>query len=173
MLTKIQKTEHIEAAKKLVTKHKTLVFADFTAVPTKMIEKLKRDLAGKDASYKVFKKRLLRVAFKDSGYDFDPLQFRSQLGVIAIKGDLFSLAGLIYKFSKDLQREKKEFKILGAYDVSGKIFIPAEQFTMIAKLPTREVLLGQVMGMFTAPLRSFMYLLQQIAKSKETMVESN
>lgn len=169
MLTKPQKTAQIERIKKLVATSQNLVFADFTGISTKLINKLKKDLKASGATYTVFKKRLMKIAMQGAGIAYDPTEFSAQVGTIAIPGDLSSTAGAIYKFAKEVAKEKKEFKVLGAYDLSLKTAVSVEQFTAIAKLPSREVLLGQVLGAFTAPLRAFMYLLQERGKK---MVEN-
>ena len=169
MLTKPQKTEQVVLAKKLVAESQHLVFADFTGVPTKMINSLKKQLKGAGARYRVFKKRLLKVAMGELGIVYDPTQFEAQVGVITIPGELTSAAGVVYKFTREVAREKREFKILGAYDLVARAAMSAEQFTVIAKLPSREALLTQVLGAFTAPLRAFMHLLEERGKK---MVET-
>jgi ribosomal protein L10 len=63
--------------------------------------------------------------------------------------------------------EKKGFKILGAYDLSDKNFIDAETVIKIGKLPTREILLGQLVGVLSAPIRMFMYVLNEKSKMVE------
>ena len=50
--------------------------------------------------------------------------------------------------------------------------VPAEFLVMrVGTLPTREVLLAQFLGMLAAPVRSFLYLLDQ--KSKQTVEATN
>lgn len=164
MLTKSQKTEQVEEAKKLIGASQNLVFADFTGIPTQKIKKLKGDLKVAGATYKVFKKRLMKIALEGAGFAYDPTQFSAQVGIIAIPKDLSSAAAVIYKFTKEMAKVKKEFKVLGAYDLVAKTALTAEEFTVIAKLPSREALLAQVLGAFTGPVRAFMYLLQERAK---------
>src|SRR3989344_737187 len=164
MLTKAQKAKHIELGQDLIKKSKTLVFADFTGVDTGSVRRIKTEVRKAGATFKVIKKRLLKIAFKNSGIDFDPLQFAAQVGTFFIPEDLSSVAAPIHKFAKELARVKKDFKVLGAYDVVNKVAVPVEEFTAIAKLPSRETLLSMVLGAMTGPLRAFMYLAQEIAK---------
>lgn len=173
MLTKEQKKDQVKLAEGLIKKSKTLVFADFTGVDTGSVRKLKLDVkkatatAGQaGAVFKVVKKTLLSIALKNSGLDYDPLQFNSQVGTFFIPEDLSSVATTIYKFAKDLAKNKKEFKVLGAFDVAGKLAVTVEEFTTVAKLPSREVLLAMVMGAITGPLRAFMYVLNEMSKKQ-------
>ncbi len=173
MKSKLQKGKELELGQKLLKDSQSVIFADFTGVDTASLRRLKMELKKLGGAFRVIKKRLLKIAFKNQGLDFDPTQFEAQVGVAFIPAELTDGgAGSVYKFSKELAREKKNFKILGAYEVLKKNFLNAEQFLVIAKLPSREVLLGQVMGMFTAPLRGFMFIVDQMSKKTDAKVES-
>lgn len=165
MRTKAQKKEDVAKFKKLIQGSGSLAFCDFTGTPTAAIQKLKRILKPMGGSYAVTKKRLLGVAFKDVGITLDPkASFKGELGTVFAAGDILTVAGALYKFSRELAKEKKEFKIVGGYDIAGKTLVSAEQFLVLAKLPNRETLLAQVMGMFTAPLRQFMFIVGELSK---------
>lgn len=166
MLTKNQKKEQVALGKKLTEESKSLIFADFSGAGVEDLRKLKAELKEASATFKVFKKRLLKLAFKEMRIDFDPTQFDFQVGTIFIPGELISAAGAVYKFSKELAKKKKDFKILGAYELEAKNFLDIEQFTILAKLPSREILLAQVMGALTGPVRAFMRLLSEIAQKQ-------
>ncbi len=166
MLTKKQKQEHVAMSSKLVTASKSLVFADFTGAPTKEVNRLKVELKKAGATFKVVKKRLLKIALKEAGIPTDALEGKSQAATVFSPGDLTSVAGPIFKFSKELAKSKVDFKVLGAYDSDRKAAISVAEFNVIAKLPSREVLLAQVIGTMSGPLRKFMIALQEIAKKK-------
>lgn len=172
MKTKQQKAKEIDSSTELLSKNQSVIFADFSGVSFEQIKRLKDELKKAGAIFKVFKKRLLRVAFKNSGLDFDPTQFENQVGIVAIPGNLSSGAGIVYKFSKDLAKEKKEFKLLGAYEIPKKNFLNAEQFLTIAKLPSREILLAQLVGVLAGPIRTFMYIINELVK-KQSGQETN
>jgi large subunit ribosomal protein L10 len=167
MLTKAQKKEHVSAGGKLITGSKAIIFADFTGAPTKEVNKLKNELKKSGATMKVFKKRLLKIALKDAGITVDMLDNKAPVATVFSPDDLTSVAGPIYKFAKDLAKSKIEFKVLGAFDREGNRAIPVAEFNVIARLPSREVLLAQVIGTMSGPLRKFMIALQEIAKSAQ------
>lgn len=164
MLTKSQKTEQVKEGKELIKASQNLVFADFTSVGVEEIKKLKKELRTAGATFKVYKKRLLKIALKEAGIDFDPSQFEAQVGTVFTAKELTSVAAQIYKFSKELAKKKKDFKVLGAYDLAVKSFMDPAQFTVIAKLPSKEVLLAQLVGVLAGPIRVFMYILQEKSK---------
>lgn len=154
-LTKAQKTKQIQDAARLLKESRTLVFVDFTGTPVEELRKLRADLRVEEATMKVVKKRLLKIAFKDAGIEFDPLQFGAQVGTVFSTGELSGVAGVVQRFSKG----KERFAILGAYDLAGRAFLDANTVVAIGKLPSREVLLAQVVGGLSAPLRVFLYVL--------------
>lgn len=164
-LNKAQKQEQIELGLEKVKGSENLVFVDFNKVSVENIKKLRRELKKLGADFKVIKKRLLKLAFQKFGLDFDPLQFKAQLGTIFLPKDLSLFAAGIYKFSKELEKSKKgEFKVLGGLDVLTKKFIDVNEFNAIAKLPSREVLLAQVVMMLTMPIKQIMQIINERSK---------
>lgn len=162
MKTKQQKAKQIDEGKELLGKSKGLIFIDFTGTGVEDLKKLRRIASGLGAKLKVVKKKLLRIVFEKEKIDFNPEQFDSQLGVIFADKSAEELAAPIYKFAKGM--EKKGFKILGAYDLPLKNFLEAETMIKIGKLPSREILLGQLLGVLSAPMKMFLYVLDQKAK---------
>lgn len=165
MLTKNQKSVLIDEASKKLSASKTAIFAEFNRIAVEDLKKLRRELKKAGADLKILKKRLLNLALKNAGVNFDSMTIKTQLGTIFTKGDLTSVAGLIYKFSKDLTRAKKgEFAVMAAYDLAEKRLVDANEFRAIATLPPREVLLAQIAMMLTMPLKQLMKVLEERSK---------
>lgn len=168
-LTKQQKRKQIDLGLKRVKVSENLLFVDFDKVGVEEVRKLRRDLKKMGADFKVIKKRLLKLVFKEAGVAFDPLQFKAQLGTIFLPKDLSDFAPIIYKFSKGLEKAKKgNFRIVGGFNLVEKKFIDANEFNAIAKLPSREILLAQIAIMLTMPVRQFMTGLQERSKKLNT-----
>ncbi|OGG43061.1 50S ribosomal protein L10 [Candidatus Jorgensenbacteria bacterium RIFCSPLOWO2_12_FULL_42_11] len=162
MKSKEQKNKEIKAGEELFGKSQSLIFVDFGKIPTQKILSLKKKLKELGVQFKVIKKRLLKIIFKKSEIDFDPQSVSGgQMGTIFALKDIYSTARLVYKFFESI-------KILGAYDLKEKQFLESDLFKKIALLPSREVLLAQLAGVLTAPLKMFLYILNE--KSKQ-MVE--
>ncbi|MEE8131581.1 MAG: 50S ribosomal protein L10 [Candidatus Paceibacterota bacterium] len=155
MLTKKQKAEQVEEGQKLLKENKSLIFVDFSGKGVGDISALRRTLRELGAKFKVIKKRLMRVIFEKQGIDFNPEQFESQLGTVFTDKNISEIAGPVYK---------SDIKILGGYDLSEKNFIDAEKVNFIGKLPSREILLGQLVGMLSAPIKMFMRVLSEKSK---------
>ena len=159
MLTKTQKKQKIEDSKKLMDESRSLIFIDFTGKSVGEMENLRRKLGELGAKLKVIKKKLLRIAFSEKKIEFDPEQFETQLGTIFAPSEIHEIAGPVYKSG---------LRMIGGYDLEAKTALDAKQMKMLGQLPSREVLLGQLVGMIAAPIRMFLYVLSE----KSKMVES-
>lgn len=172
MKTKAQKQEELKNAKKLLDKSQVLVFTDFTKISAEDLRKLRKELKNIGANFLVIKKRLLALLFKECGVEFDTKQFKLSLGTVFSKDNLEKIGGPIYKFFSVLEIPEGSAKdlwikhILGGYDLKNKTPIDLLQIITIGKLPPREELLAQLLGVLTAPVRSFMYILSE--RSKKT-----
>lgn len=159
MLTKKQKTEHVALGKDLIQKSEHLIFVDFSGLSVNDTRKLKNALKGFGSTYKVIKKRLVKIALKEAGIDFDPKQFEGQLGIIFVPKDFYGVASGVYGVLKELLKTKKELKIMGAYDIKGKAFIDAGAFASISKLPSREELFTRLVVYLTVPIKRLLIVL--------------
>lgn len=157
MKTKKQKIQIVEETEKIIQKSGILLFINFTALKFEEMKKLRKILKTKNNLLKIIKKRLLKVALKNQGIDFNPEQFEAQAAAIFSNQELNDLAAPVYKFAK---KNKEGFKILGAYDLIKKEFIDAEKVNFIAQLPSKEIILARLIGMITAPLKMFLLVLQ-------------
>ena len=171
MKTKAQKTEELKRAKALLDKSAGLVFADFSKVSAEDVRRLRTELRKSGASFLVIKKRLLGLLLKERGIDADLKQFKVSVGTIFTESGVESAASTAYQFFSKLDIPEGAAKdvwvkhLLGGYDGAGKSALGAEQIVFIGKLPPREVLLAQLFGMLSAPIRSFLYVLDQKSKS--------
>ncbi|MCR4328511.1 MAG: 50S ribosomal protein L10 [Patescibacteria group bacterium] len=173
MKTKAQKTTELEKGRKLFEESEALIFADFSHVSTENLKKLRKVVREAGSELLVIKKRLLNVLFKEKGVTYDAKQFSGSVGTIFSKKNIEGVSGPIYNFFSGLEVPEGGIKgmwakhILGAYDAKGRAAIDAEQIIFIGRLPSREILLAQLLGTLAAPLRSFMYLLQQKSAKQE------
>ena len=171
MKTKVQKSKELEHAKVLLEKSHSLIFADFTKVTAEDVRKFRGDLKKSGASFLVIKKRLLGLLLKERGINADLNQFKISVGTVFSEGDIEESSGPAYKFFSTMAVPDGATKdvwikhLLGGYDMKSSALVPAEQILYIGKLPPREVLLGQLLGMLSAPIRSFLYVLDQKSKS--------
>lgn len=163
MKTKIQKAKAVEEGLKNFKNSETIILADFTGLKVNDLNAFRKSLKAIGIVFRVLKKRLLKIIFEHEGIDFDVKKFGGQTGIVFSSKDLTETAGIAYKFSK----EKEAFKILGGFNLKEKKFVGVDFIKQLGQLPSREVLLGQLVGMLAAPIRSFLYVLSQKSKMVE------
>lgn len=167
-LTKQQKGVLIDQATKGMKESKAAVFTEFKGVSMEDFKKLRRELKKVNADMKVVKKRLLNIALKNVGVEFNTMTMKDQMAAVFSRNDLASLAPIVHKFAKDIIKSKKgTFSVLAAYDSTDKRVVDANEFKAIATLPSREVLLAQIAMMLTMPLKQMMMTLNERAKKVE------
>jgi large subunit ribosomal protein L10 len=167
MKTKAQKAVELEQGKELFAKSKAVLILDFSKVRTADIRNLRQELKSQGSRLVVLKKRLLGIILKEHNLPFENGAFKTSVGTV-FAADLETASSAVYKFFKGLEKEKKidAPKILGGFDLTAKTAMDAAYVTMVGALPPREALLGQLLGMLAAPIRSFLYVLDQ--KSKQS-----
>ena len=162
--TKQQKEEAIKLAESEIKDSKFLVFADFSETKDSAIKALRTMVREGGSKFSVVKKRLLRVLFRNSKIDFDPVEkYDAHVGTIFAKSDISEVVPAVYKFSK----ANPTFKLLGGYDLERGEEITLDTLTAIGRLPSRDALLAQVLGGLTGPLRKLMYVLTELANRGE------
>jgi len=170
MKSKLQKQEELKKGRELLAGSNTVVFTDFTKVSAENLRKLRSELKKGGANFLVIKKRLLNILLKEKGIDFDVKQFKLSVGTLFSEADAEKVSGPVYKFFAALEVPEGGAKdlwvqhILGGYDLKNKTAVDASQIIFIGKLPPREVLLAQLLGMLASPIKSLLYVLDQKAK---------
>lgn len=152
---------------------KSVVFANFNGLGVQASESLRNALREEQAEMLVAKKTLIDLAFKDKGLEgFSARKMDGQLAAVFGFGDEVVPAKLVAKYKKENE---------GKLDFAGGIlegrFISAAEVTELAKLPSKQELLGQLVGTLNAPvsgfvnalagnLRNLVYVLKAIEEQK-------
>jgi len=155
-ITRAQKENIVEEGKKDLQESGVILFTDYKGTSVSDLGVLRTTLKEANAKMKVIKKRLLKIILNDSGVNFDPTGLEGQVAAVFARGDVTDIAGPIYNFAKT----HEGFAILGGVNVREKVEIPLDLIIKIGTLPSREVLIAQLVGTIAAPLRGLMYVLK-------------
>jgi len=149
MQTKKQKEEIVKDIASKAKEAKAVVFSDFKGVKVKDLTALKKELRKEGVDFKVAKKTLINIAFKEAGIEINTKEMEGQVAVSISSNDEVAAAKIIEKFAKT----NKNLKILGGVLESKLMSI--EQVKALAKLPSKEELLGKLVGTIQAPISGF------------------
>ena len=153
-LSKDQKKKIIEDLREKISRSKAVLLVGITKLKVKDVDELKKRLKAMNANVQVVKKTLAEIVFKENKLDFSKKNFKEEIALIFGFKDEVSPAKIAYQFSK----ENENLKILGGF--IEKKFEGIEVIQALALLPTREELLGRLVGTISAPASNLVYVLQ-------------
>lgn len=172
MLTRAKKQEIIQNTEKLLNKQRVLFFTKFSGIGVNKLESLRRELKKLGAEFKVIRKTLLQLALqKNKNININVLEMPGEIGLIVGYENEVEPAKAAVKFGK----EQTTFQIISGF-LNGNP-LTGQEIIALAKLPTKQELLAQFIGVLQAPLanfqsvlsgnmRGFMRVLGQINKNK-------
>ncbi len=153
---------------------KGAVFADFTGLTVKEISELRKILREQGIAYEVLKKTLLAKSLDKvqiNGLSVD--NFVGSISLATSPNDEVAPAKLLVEFAK----KHEKLQILGG--LMNQSFVGQEQVKFLAKLPSKQELLGKLVGTITAPavgllrvlsgnLRGLLQILSTLAQKSTT-----
>lgn len=169
-VTRQKKSEVLATLIENMKNAKSIGFAQTNGMTVSDFSTLRDDLRTVNTSYNLAKKTLVKIAVKEAlGLDLDLALLPGQVWVICSNDD--SIAGLskanayITKaFNKKAQVQKISW-VASIFD--GKIN-GLEETKVIASMPSRETLLGRLVGSMMSPLSGMARFFDAAAKELET-----
>jgi len=161
-----RKIEIVEEYTEKFKKAKGIYLTDYTGIDVKTIDDLRKKFRESNIEYKVLKNRLAKIAFNNIGVkEMDPYLQGVTSFVIGYDDPVIP-AKIITEFNK----KTKKLNLKAAY-LEGTVFGP-EEAVKLADLPTRDVLLGQFVGLLQAPMSKLVATLQAPLQKMVGLLES-
>ena len=137
------------------------VAVDYRGLTVAQDTELRKALREAGITYKVYKNTLIRRAAE--GTDFAALDphLEGPTAIAVSRDDATAPARILAEFAK--KADKLEIK---AGIVEGTYY-DANGMKTIAGIPSREILLGRLLGSFQSPITNFARVLNQIAEKQE------
>ncbi|MEX1014694.1 MAG: 50S ribosomal protein L10 [Candidatus Paceibacterota bacterium] len=159
--TKVQKEKAVKILKDKLEKNNGFILVGFSGLEVNELNDLRREIQNSGGHLRVAKKNLLKLAFKENNIDFSfDEDYLGQTAFVVFE-NLPEIAGAVFDFSKD-----NDINILGGFNLNDQNPLEADYITKIGQLPSRKVLLGQIVGSISSPIRSFIYAIKQISEVK-------
>lgn len=156
-----QKQVIVNEIKQKLEKATSAVLVDSRGLTVEQDTRLRKTLREAGVDYKVYKNTMMRFAIKDTDFaSLDPhLEGPSTLAICY--EDPTVAAGILNKFKSEAKAlEFKAGVIEGTYyDTNG--------MSMVADIPSKEVLLSKLLGSIQAPIGSFARVIKAIAEQGE------
>lgn len=165
-----KKIEQVKELTDRLNEYQHLVVTDYRGMSVQDITDLRAKLSEKGVVYQVVKNNLVKIALK--GHNIEGLD-EYLFGPTAIafaKEEAVSTSKILIDFAKDTKLEVK-----AGYSEGRAMGI--DEVTALSKLPSKEILVGKmlgsmmspiqgVVGVLTGPMRSLVNVLDQISKKE-------
>jgi len=153
------KVREVEELKARWSEVHTAILTEYRGLTVQQLSELRRQLRAASAEYRVVKNRLARLAIQDSPMAALAPHLVGPTGMAWTRRDPVLLAKMLQGFARNVPALSVK-----AGFVEGQV-VPAEGVRSLADLPSREVLLGQVVGGLQAPLAGLIGTLEGLLRS--------
>jgi large subunit ribosomal protein L10 len=140
---------------------KSAVVLEFKGLTVEKDTAFRKSIRDSKAQYRVSKNTLLRLAVKATAFETLSHHFKGATAVATTEHDVVALAKAVNTFLKDNPAATFKGAILDGKNVT------AQEFKIIAELPSREVLISKLLYLMQYPVSGLVQTLDQIRKQKE------
>ena len=152
---KEQKAEQVELLTEKLKKAKVAVLTDYRGLKVSQIQELRGKLRTGGVEYRVVKNTLARRAADAAGYKDLESQLKGPVAIAFGNDDLSLPPRLINEF---VRTTRLKLEVVGGL-VEGRVF-NRDQIKQLADLPSREVLLAQLLGTLQSPVGQLVGIMQ-------------
>jgi large subunit ribosomal protein L10 len=148
----------VSEIEELAKNAKSIVLVDYRGLTVSQVSEIRNEARKAGGIYKVYKNRLMKIAFENLGITFPATDYEGTTAVLFHPTDEVAPA----KIALDGSKKFNTLKLKSGF-VAGKYY-NTEEITALANIPSREVLLAQLLGLLTSPMRSLAVGLSEVAK---------
>ena len=152
------KKQIVEEFKEKFNKSKSVIFINYKGINVEQDTKLRKNFREKNVDYKIYKNRLIKIALDELGVTNYDAKYLDGTTSVAFGEDEVGAASVLYNAIKDFKLLETKFGI-----VNGEV-VDAAQIEALSKIPSKEILIAQLLGMLNAPVAALARVLDAIAK---------
>ena len=152
---KEQKVEQVDVLTEKLKKAKVAVLTDYRGLTVSQMQELRARLRTGNVEYRVVKNTLARRAADAAGYKALESELKGPIAIAFGYEDLSLPPRLINEF---VRTTRLKLEVVGGL-VEGRVF-NRDQVKQLADLPSREVLLAQLLGTLQSPVGQLVGIMQ-------------
>lgn len=143
------------------SKSKAVIVAEYRGLTVEELTKLRIELRKASAEFKIVKNRIAKKAISIEQQSFENVStsFKGPVGVVFAYGD----SAAATKVALEFEKAHEKFKVT-AGQLGGEAYNKS-QLQVIADLPSRDVLLAQIIGSMVAPHRGVLGVLNGVTRN--------
>lgn len=170
-MNRAEKAEFAADLKKRFSRSTVAIFADYKGLSATQADELRRSLRPQNVEVKVLKNNIARLATQSGELGVEAKDLLdSVVGPTLVAftyGDPAALAKVIHKFAQTNEALKIKDSLM-----SGQKRINAQDVEVLANLPSKDVLIAQLLGTMNAPIQSFVSVLAAVPRSLVTVLDA-
>ena len=160
MSNKTAKQQIVEEIKEKISNAKSVVLLNYTGLTVEQDNKVRNAFRKENGEYKVYKNRLINLAFKDLNIEGFDKVLEGNTSLAFSYEDEVGAPRIAYNAMKDIKALSAKGGI-----VNGKA-VELSYIEKLSKLPSKDMLIAQLLGMLKAPIRSLACVLSQVSEKK-------
>ena len=168
-----RKQESLETLRACLERSSIAILTDYRGATNGLTVKQVTDLRGRlrthNGEYRVVKNTLTAKTAKELGIDGLDSFLEGPTAIAFGYSDPAAVAKAVLDFSNE--NKPNQLPAVKAAVLEGKVLQP-EQLKAIAELPSREVLLGQLMGLILAPHRHILGVMNAPGRQVATVIDA-
>ena len=161
-----QKEKEVEELSEKIKAAKIVLLTDYRGISVENVTNLRADLRKSNSEYKVIKNNITRRALAKCEYEGLEDLLVGPTAVVMNNEDYLETAKTIYNFTKN----NDYYKIKGGI-IEGKV-MTAEEIITLAKLPSKETLIGMLAGALLGNISKLAVALDQVKLQKAETAEA-
>ncbi len=160
-----QKEQIVQQAAESLAGVKGIYLADFSGMTVEKVSLLRTRCRAEKVKFHVVKNTLLKRAFNSHGIqDLDAYLVGPTAVVFSTENEV-SPARILATFAKEYERPR-----IKAAVVDGRLF-DEKQIAQLATLPSREIMMSQVLGTLIAPMTTFLAAIEATLQLPAVMAD--
>ena len=156
-----QKEQEVNELTAKIKDAKIVLLTDYREITVDSVTSLRADLRKASTEYRVIKNNITRRALEKAGYTGLDASLEGPTAVILNNEDYLDTAKTIYEFTK-----ANDFYKIKAGIIDGKV-MTAEEIITLAKLPSKETLIGMLAGALLGNISKLAVALDQVRVKQE------
>lgn len=160
----LQKQERVNELTEMLKGAVSGVLVDYRGITVEQDTKLRKELREAGVTYFVEKNSMLRFALKNAGLDGLSNVLEGTTAIAISSADQTAPARILGKFAENDKSER--FKLKAGF-VEGEIY-DAKGVMALSKIPSKEVLLSQLVGSLKGPMQKLAAVLKAVAEKDST-----
>ncbi len=143
-----------------------IYLADFSGMTVQSLSLLRKRCRAQGVQFRVIKNTLLKRAFNERGIQELDSHLVGPTGLVFSPVNEMAPAKILADFAKEFERPR-----LKAAVVDGRLY-DQKAIVRLAALPSREVLLSQILATFVAPMSNFLGVVNALLATPANMADA-